>query len=338
MPISLSHLPKKSSVFGALHLLLASFGCIHLAHAQSSEKYPQRPVRLIVPYGPGGATDIVARQLALRLSENWGSQVIVDNRAGGSGTIALESVAHASTDGYTLMVGNVSTNAITESAFAKTLSIKPSRDLASITNLIEIPHMLLINASIPVNTIKQLVEYAKTATGLAYASAGIGSYPHLDGARLAKVMGVDMTHIPYKGGAGQIIPAMISNEVQLTMINLASAMPHIKNGRLKPMATTWPTRRTEFPDIPTMTEAGFNGIGTNAWNGLFGPAKMSPALINQIYSSAIKAMESSSVKESLAKQLIYVVTSTSPAQYVQFVNDEVTKWSAVIRENNIVME
>ena len=137
--------------------------------AQRAEKFPTRPVRLIVPYAPGGATDIVARQLAQRLSEYWGYQVVVDNRAGGSGTIALETVARATPDGYTLMVGNVSTNAIAETTFAKTLSIKPSRDLAAVTNLIEIPHLFMVNPTVPVSSLKQFAEYAKTAPRMAYA-------------------------------------------------------------------------------------------------------------------------------------------------------------------------
>jgi tripartite-type tricarboxylate transporter receptor subunit TctC len=306
--------------------------------AQATEKFPNRPVRMIVPYAPGGATDIVARQVAQRLSEYWGYQVVVDNRAGGSGAIALETVARATPDGYTLMVGNVSTNAIAESAFAKTLSIKPSRDLAAVTNLIEIPHMFLINPTLPVSSLRQLADYAKTAPRMAYGSAGIASYPHLDVARLLKVMGVEMTHIPYKGGAGQIIPAIISNEVQLTMLNLASTLPHIRAGRMKPLATTWPTRRVEFPEIPTMTEAGYPGIGTNAWNGLFAPAKLPPVLLAQIFAATLKVVESPEMKEVFGKQLISVVTSKSPAEYAKFVNEDVAKWATVIRENNITLD
>ena len=318
-------------------LLLATAAFSISTMALSAEQFPARPVRMIVPYAPGGATDIVARQLASRLSEFWGYQVVVDNRAGGSGAIALETVARAIPDGYTLMVGNVSTNAIAEPAFAKTLSIKPSRDLAPVTNLIEIPHMFMVNPTVPVSNLKQLAEYAKT-NRLAYASAGIALYPHLDAARLVKAMGVDMTHIPYKGGAGQIIPAIIGNEVQLTMLNLASTLPHLKAGRIKPLATTWPTRRTEFPDVPTMAESGYPGIGTNAWNGLFAPAKLPPALLAQIHANTVKVMESPEMKEALGKQLISVVTSKSPAEYTKFVNEDIAKWAAVIRDNNISLD
>ena len=330
---------KQSGLNKVLCALAAVFACSATGVlAQPANKFPNRPVRMIVPYAPGGATDIVARQVAQRLSEYWGYQVVVDNRAGGSGAIALETVARATPDGYTLMVGNVSTNAIAESAFAKTLSIKPSRDLAAVTNLIEIPHMFLINPTLLVSSLKQLADYAKTAPRMAYGSAGIASYPHLDVARLLKVMGVEMTHIPYKGGAGQIIPAIISNEVQLTMLNLASTLPHIRAGRMKPLATTWPTRRAEFPEIPTMAEAGYPGIGTNAWNGMFAPAKLPPSLLAQIFAATVKVVESQEMKEVFGKQLISVVTSKSPAEYAKFVNDDVAKWATVIRENNITLD
>ncbi len=330
---------RQSGLKHGLRVIAAVIACNFLSvFAQAAEKFPNRPVRMIVPYAPGGATDIVARQVAQRLAEYWGYQVVVDNRAGGSGAIALETVARATPDGYTLMVGNVSTNAIAESAFAKTLSIKPSRDLAPVANLIEIPHMFLSNATLPVASLKQLAEYAKTAPRMAYGSAGIASYPHLDVARLLKAMGIEMTHIPYKGGAGQIIPAIISNEVQLTMLNLASTLPHIRAGRMKPLATTWPTRRVEFPDVPTMAESGYPGIGTNAWNGLFAPARLPPALLAQIHAATLKVMDSPEMKEALGKQLISVVTSRSPAEYAKFVNEDVAKWAAVIRENNISLD
>ena len=329
---------QSRSIYAVLALAAVFSPIVVAAAAQPAEKFPNRPVRMIVPYSPGGATDIVARQLATRLSELWGYQVVVDNRAGGSGTIALETVARATPDGYTLMVGNVSTNAITETAFAKTLTIKPSRDLTAVTNMIEIPHMFMVSAAVPVTSLKQLVEYAKTVPRMAYASAGIASYPHLDVARLLKAMGIEMTHIPYKGGAGQIIPAMIGNETQFTMLNLASSLPHLRAGRMKPLATTWPTRRAEFPEIPTMVEAGYPGIGTNAWNGLFAPAKMPPALLAQIYTSTIKVLDSAEMKEALGKQLISVVTSKSPSDYTRFVSEEVAKWAAVIRDNNIALE
>ncbi len=301
--------------------------------------YPSRPVRMIVPYAPGGATDITARQLAAKLGDVLGQQVIVDNRAGASGNIALELAARSTPDGYTLFVGNVSTNAINETTFAKTLPIKPSRDLTGVTNLIELPHLWVVSAAVPVASLQELIQYAKKpGTRMNYASAGVGSYPHLDAARFLKSAGVEMTHVPYKGGAGQMIPAIIGNEVQFMFINMASSIQNIRAGRIKPLATTWPTRRPELPDVPTTAEAGFPGFGTNAWNGLFAPAKIPRPVLNSIHATVVRLMEDAPMKEALAKQFMSVVVNKSPAEFQAFVLQEVAKWGKVVTDNNITVE
>ena len=318
--------------------LLAVTG-LNEAFAQPAEKFPTRPVRMIVPYAPGGATDITARLLQTRLNEVWGQPVIVDNRAGASGNIALELAAKATPDGYTLFVCNVSTNAINETTFAKTLPIRPSRDLTGVTNLIELPHLFTVSTAVPASNLKQLVDYVrKTGARMNYASAGIGSYPHLDAVRFLKAAGIEMTHVPYKGGAGQMIPGIIGNEVQFMMINMASSIPHIRSGRIKPLATTWPTRRPELPDVPTMAESGFPGIGTNAWNGLFAPAKVPQPLLDRIHATVVKVMEEPQMKETLAKQFMSVVVNKSPAEFQEFVLREVKKWGKVVTDNNITVE
>jgi tripartite-type tricarboxylate transporter receptor subunit TctC len=320
--------------------LASAFAAISTsAPAQAAEKFPDRPVRMIVPYSPGGATDITARLLAMKLSEVWGQQVIVDNRAGASGNIALELAARATPDGYTLFVGNVSTNAINETTFVKTLPIKPSRDLTGVTNLIELPHLWVVNPTVPVSSLKELVEYAKkTSSRMNYASAGVGSYPHLDTARFLKFAGIEMTHVPYKGGAGQMIPAIIGNEVQFMFINMASSIQNIRAGRIKPLATTWPTRRPELPDVQTTIEAGFPGFGTNAWNGLFASAKIPAPLLKSIHATVVKVMVDPQMKETLAKQFMSVVVNKSPAEFQQFVLEEVKKWGKVATDNNITVD
>lgn len=307
--------------------------------AQKSDTYPQRPVRLLVPYAPGGATDITARMLAAKLNEAWGVGVVVDNRSGASGNIALEVAARATPDGYTLLVGNVSTNAINETTFAKTMSIRPSRDLTGVTNLIELPHVYAVSPAVPGSSLKELVDHVRRSSGkLNYGSAGVGTYPHLDVARFLRAARIDMTHVPYKAGGAGMITGILGNEVQLIMINLASSIPHIRAGRIKALATTWPTRRSELPDVPTMTEAGFPGIGTNAWNGLFAPAKISSSLLGQIHATVVKTMEAPEMKEALAKQLMSVVVNGSPAEFQRFIEDEVRKWSKVVIDNDIKVE
>jgi tripartite-type tricarboxylate transporter receptor subunit TctC len=295
-------------------------------------------VRLIVPYAPGGATDITARLLQAKLNDLWGQPVIVDNRAGASGNIALELAANSTPDGHILFVGNVSTNAINETTF-KSLKVKPSRDLAGVTNLIELPHLWVVVSSLPVASLRDLVQYVKkTGNRLNYASAGIGSYPHLDAARFLKDAGIEMTHVPYKGGAGQMIPAIIGNEVQFMFINMASSIQNIRAGRIKALATTWPTRRPELPDVPTVAEAGFPGYGTNAWNGLFAPGAIAKPVLARVYADVVKVMTSPEMKAALDKQFMSVVVNASPEEFSNFVRDEVRKWGKVATENNITVE
>lgn len=322
------------------NLLVTGFATMMVggALAQQTVKFPSKPVRLIIPYAPGGATDITARQLQTRISELWGQPVIVDNRPGASGNIALEMAARSTPDGYTLFVGNVSTNAINETTF-KSLKIKPSRDLTGVTNLIQLPHLWVVSAALPVSSLKELVEHAKkSSTRLNYGSAGIGSYPHLDAVRFLKAAGIEMTHVPYKGGAGQMIPAIIGNEVQFMFINMASALPNIRTGRIKPLAITTPERHPELPNVPTTTEAGFPGMGTNAWNGLFAPAGIPRPLLNRVHADIVKVMENPAMKESLSKVFMSVVINKSPAEYQQFVLDEIKSWGKVVIDNNIKVE
>jgi tripartite-type tricarboxylate transporter receptor subunit TctC len=317
--------------------VLAAAACV-AGTAIAAEKFPQRPVRFIVPYAPGGATDITARLLQQGISELWGQPVIVDNRAGASGNIALELAAKSAPDGYTLQVGNVSTNAINETTFSS-LNVRPSRDLTGVTNLIQLPHLWVVSTNVPASSLREFADYAKKSSGkLNYGSAGIGSYPHLDAVKLLKHMGVELTHIPYKGGAGQMIPAIMGNEIQFMFINLASSLPNIRAGRIKPLATTWPTRRPELPNVPTVAEAGYPGFGTNAWNGLFAPAGIPKPILNRIHADVVKVMEAPATKEALAKVFMTGIVNRSPEEFQRFVLEEIKTWGKIVIENNIKVE
>src|SRR5947208_9368432 len=250
----------------------------------AQDNYPAKPVKMLVPYAPGGATDIIARIVAQRLSESLKESFIVENRPGANGNIALEATAKAPADGYTLLVGNVSTNAINENIYADQLTIRPTRDLMGITKLVEIPHLVVANASVPAKNIAELIALAKKSPGkINYASVGMGSYPHLDMERLERAAGIELTHVPYKGGAGQAIPAMIGGEVQVAFFNMASLLPHIRSGRLKAIATVPAERLAELPNVPTLAEQGYPGIGTNAWQGMFAPAATPKAVIDALH-------------------------------------------------------
>lgn len=321
---------------GAVAAILTLGAALAMA-AEKGDAFPNRPVRLIIPYAPGGATDTSARPLAEKLRERWGQTVIVDNRPGASGNIALDIAANAAPDGYTLFVGNVSTNAINESIF-KT-NVKATRDLTGVTNLIELPHVWAVSTAIPAATLRDFVDYAKKNTKpLNYASAGVGSYPHLDALVFLKHAGLQMTHVPYKGGAGQMIPAIMGNEVQFMFINLGNTLSHIRAGRIKALATSWPTRRPEIAEVPTVAEAGYPGHGTNAWNGLFAPAKIPHALLNRIFADVVRVMETPEMKDMLAKATMSVVVNKSPAEFQKFVEGQAAKWSKVVAENSVKAE
>jgi tripartite-type tricarboxylate transporter receptor subunit TctC len=304
-----------------------------LCHAQD---YPTKPVRILVPYGPGGATDIIARIVAQRLGESLGQSFVVENRPGANGNLALEAAAKAPADGYTLLVGNVSTNAINENIYASQLTIKPSRDLVGIAKLVEIPHIVVASAQLPANNIAEFVALAKKEPGkINFASVGLGSYPHLDMERFMKAAGIQVTHVPYKGGAGQAIPAMIAGEVQVAFFNMASLLPHIKSGRLKALAAIPAERLPELPQVPTLAEQGFPGIGTNAWQGMFAPAATPKAVVDKLHGAVLAVLTKPETKDGLAKQMMSVEVSKSPQEFTEQVRKETQAWGDFLREARI---
>ena len=318
---------------------LIAFVLPMLAAAQAGDAYPNRPVKLLIPYAPGGATDIIARDISPKLQEMLGQPFVVENRPGASGNIALEAAAKAPPDGYTLEVGNVSTNAINESTFGNVLPIKPSRDLVGVSKLVEIPHVLVAATSFAPNSVAEMIEWAKRNPGkLNYASAGLGTYPQLDMIRLLKATGIEATHIPYKGGAGQMLPALMSGEVQVSFINLASTIEQIRAGRLKALATTMPTRVPELPNVPTMAEQGFPGIGTNAWQGLFAPAATPKPILDKLHAAVVAVLSRPEMKELLAQQMMAVAPSKSPQEFTEQVRAETQAWAEVVRDNKIKIE
>jgi tripartite-type tricarboxylate transporter receptor subunit TctC len=306
----------------------------------AADSWPARPIRIIVPYAPGGATDITARHFANRLNELTGQPVVVDNRAGASGIIAIELAAKSTADGYTLLVGNVSTNAINETTFASQLKVKPSHALTGVSNLIELPHIFAANNAVPASNMREFVAWAKSlpAGKINFGSSGVGSYPHLDGVRLAKAGGFSATHIPYKGGAGQMLTGLAGGEVQVMLINLASSLSFVQAGRIKALAVVPAQRLPQLPNVPTMAEMGLPGIGTNAWNGLFAPAAVPKPVLAQIHARVLSLMQAPQMKETLAKSFMTVVVDKSPADFDKFVRAEVEKWGRVVRENNIRVE
>ncbi len=249
--------------------------------ADRATDWPTKPVRLIVPFAPGGATDIVARIMAQGLAEVLGQQFVVDNRAGASGNIGVEMAVRALPDGYTMLINNVSTGAINPIAFASTLKYDSRKDLTGVALLASIPNLLVSGANFPPNTLKELIDYTKARPGQLNYSNPIGAYSHLDMLEFMAKAGIQMINVPSKG-AGSSFAALIAGEIHFSFLNAATVTPQVKAGRMKAFVTTAKKRLPELPDVPTMAEAGFPGMGSVNWNGFFVPAKTPRAIIDKL--------------------------------------------------------
>jgi tripartite-type tricarboxylate transporter receptor subunit TctC len=284
------------------------------ATGQAQDKYPSKPIKIIVPYVPGGATDIVARILADQLSKSLGQTVFVENKPGAFGIIAIEDMVRSGADGYTLMIGNVSTNAITPIIYASKFKIDYLKDVVPITDVVDIPAFLVATTkNFDVKSVPGLIDYAKKNPGqLRYGTVGPGSYPHYDMAYFAKRAGdLDMIAIPNKAGATGVINDMLNGSTQVTFLNVASATPQVKAGSLVPLALVNHARLADFPDLPTMQELGFAGVGTIAWQGLFAPAGTPHDVLQTIFTATTQAMKAPAVKDAFAKQTFNTVPSAS---------------------------
>jgi tripartite-type tricarboxylate transporter receptor subunit TctC len=299
--------------------------------------WPQRPVRLVVPFAPGGGTDIVARLLAPPLGESLGQSVIVDNRSGAAGNIAMEIVARAQPDGHTVLVSNVSTASINPILYARTLKFDPLKELAGVTLLAAIPNLLVSGAGFPPNSFKELVAYARARPGQMNYSSPLGGYSHLDMLDLSSRTGMQMVNVPSKG-AGSSAASIISGEIHFSIANAASSTPQVKAGRMKAFATTALKRLPDLPDVPTFTELGFPGVGSDNWNGLFLPAKTPRPIVNRLHQATVEVLQRPAIIEAYAKVAVPVATSKSPEEFDAFVRTEVERWARIIKDNQIRLD
>jgi tripartite-type tricarboxylate transporter receptor subunit TctC len=314
-------------------VLLSLWACAWAAAAD----YPVKPIRLLVPFAPGGATDIVARLITPRLSERLGQQIVVDNRAGAAGNIAVEMVAQAQPDGYTLLVGNISTNAINPILFAGRMNANALRDLTGVTLLASIPNVILGGPRVPASTLKEAIAYAKERPGQLNFSAPLGSYSHLDMLALTAAAGIKMVHVPSKG-AGETLPALMRGEVHITESNVASNIGSIRAGQVKAYAVTAPRRIAELPEVQTLAEAGFAGIGSMNWNGLFAPAGTPRAIIDRLHAATVAVVSQPEMNELLTRRSIPIAVSASPAEFNAYVKSEASRWSRIIRDNHVKID
>jgi tripartite-type tricarboxylate transporter receptor subunit TctC len=329
---------KKLKVF-QIFIIVNFFLYLPLQISYADEVFPNRPIKMIVPLAPGGATDTVTRIIAKQISQILNTPVIVENRIGAGGLIAMESMTKVSPDGYTLFVGNLSTNALNQTVFAKKMKFKPEEELIGVSILATIPHVLVCSAKLEAKDFKDMLAYIKAnPKKINHASPGVGSYSMIDMLTLEKAAGLDMTHIPYNGGAGQYLIPMVSNDVQIAFINASSVIEMIRAGNLRALAVTTDKRLPELPNIPTMAEVGYPGIGTNAWQGLFAPKKTPQIVLNKIHAAITEAIKSDEVKDAFKKQLIVPVASSSPEEFNLFVKSEVIRWAGIVKSINLVAE
>ena len=297
-----------------------------------AQNYPNRPLRMIVPFAPGGASDFVGRILQPRMSELLGQQVVVENRGGAAGNIGVEAGARSAPDGYTFVLGNIGSIAINPAVFPN-LSVLPTRDLIAVSQVVDVPSVLVAHPSFPPNSIKEVIEYARANPGkLNYASPGSGSQNRLEMEVLRKLANLDMVHVPYKAGAGPALTGLVGGETHLMFVTASSAVSHVKAGRLKILAVSTPKRMEQFPNAATTEEQGYPELKASSWQGIFLPLGTPKDIVERMYSVIQQTMTSPEVVQRLSNGGVIVATSASPAAFAEFVAAETQRWAKVVKE------
>ena len=332
----------KQALFDHFSLSLAATLAVTLlsatqALAQAKDSYPNRPVRLLVPNAPGGASDFVARVIQPHWIEMLGQTVVIENRGGAAGNIALETAARAAADGYTILLGS-NTQAVNPSLYPN-FPFTPLKDLIPVTQLADIPGSLVVHPSIPAKTVKELVEYVKANPGkLNYGSPSPSSANRIAMEIFMRHAGIKMTHVPYKGGSGPMLIALIANEVQTAFSTFSSTLNYAKADRLRMLGVIAPERLAAMPDVPTMAELGFTDMKTGSWFGLFVPKGTPAPVVNKIFAVAAKTMEHPDVVKRFATSGTRVVVSRSPEDYRAFFKAEQESYAAVIKAAGITVD
>jgi tripartite-type tricarboxylate transporter receptor subunit TctC len=313
----------------------AALGFTVPAQTATAQNYPARPIRLIVPFPPGGGTDITARAVAQKLGESWGQTVVVDNRPGANGTIGVDIAARSAPDGYTFTMIS-SSHAVNTSLYAKQ-PYDLLKDLAPITQATSQPYAFVINPSVSAKSVKELIAIAKAKPGaLNYGSSGTGGISHLAGALLGSLTGTDLVHVPYKGGAPATID-VISGQIQMLFGTLLLTGPHIKAGRLRVLAVTTPQRWPGTPELPTMQEAGVPGCVITQWYGMLAPAKTPQPVVTKLNKEIARLLHQPDVKEKLAADGADAVGNT-PEQFGAHIKSEVAKYGKLVKQIGLKAE
>ena len=297
--------------------------------------YPDKPVRMVVPFPPGGGTDVVARAIALKLTEQWGQSVVVDNRPGAASMVGTEMLARAVPDGYTL--GFVSMSHTINPSIYKKLPFDPIADFSPVVLAATAPNVLVVNPGVGAKSVAELVQIAKARPGkLNFPSSGNGGVSHLSMEMFRYAAGIDIVHVPYRG-AGPALTALLANETQLMMATTPVALPQMKAGRLIALATTGLKRSSLAPEIPTVAEAGYPGFEADTWYGMLAPAKVPPALVNQANAAVTKMLTQADFKERLAHEGAQPAGGT-PAQFAAHIKSEIEKWAKIVRMAKVKIE
>ena len=323
-------MPNTRTVLGRRALLAAPVALPALARA---EAYPDRPVRLIVPFAPGGASDLAARVLQPHLGEAFGQPIVIENRTGAAGNVGMETAARAAPDGYTLFAGNVGTLAINPSVFARTIRVRPAVDFAAVSLVSDTPDGLVAHPSAPFDTVAQLVAYARANPGkVNYGSPGAGSLNRLEMELLRDMAGgLDMVHVPYPGGAGPATTAAVAGDVHCLFVTLSSAVAQVQAGRLKALAVTTAGRAETLPAVPTMAESGYPDFVASSWQGFVVPTGTPAAIVARWHAVLGTVLRLPEVARRFATAATLPLASASPAESAAFIAREQERWSALVQ-------
>ncbi|MBN8936307.1 MAG: tripartite tricarboxylate transporter substrate binding protein [Rhizobiales bacterium] len=312
---------------------------VSLVRKAAAETYPNRPVRIISPYSPGGGADILARVLGEQLKNEFGQPFVTDNKPGAAGIIAIEEVARAKPDGHTLMLGNVTTNTITPILFAKKLSVDYDRGIVPVARLAEYPAFLLAANDFAPRSFADMLAFARENPGkVRYGTPGVGSYTHFDTVRLARAAKVDLVHIPNKGGGAAVLKDVLTGDAQIGIVNVVSAAPMLKTGQVRALALIYDHRLPEFPDVPTLTELGYPGIGTISRLGLFTTGGTPNETLDALATAINKVLAAEPMKETFAKNGMNANPTADAAAAKAWLAEDMASWRSIIAEVNIDME
>ena len=318
---------KVSSRLNACLALVLALGSVPHSMAQT---YPARPIRLVVPFPPGGAVDAYARIVQVRLGEQLGQPIVIENRGGAGGMIGADLVAKAAPDGYTLLVGNIAALAMNVGVYAS-MPYDPLRDFTPVMHSVDVNYALVIHPAVPVKTVNELVTHARANPGkLSYGSAGAGSAPHLATELLKQRAGIDIVHVPYKGG-GPMVADLLGGQIQLAFGDQANLMPQVKAGKLRVLAVGSARRSPTYPEVPTVAEAGFAGYEAGAWQAIVGPAGMPAPIVKRLHEALLRTMETPDVRERLIGAGLDPVAGT-PEDLARHIRAEIGKWWKVAKE------